>query len=170
MNSGDFWKLGKEYVEKQVNDLDPSLRGDGLPHYLCPMILFINSTLVDHIGQLKVAPVLCSIGNICGSKRSAALSWFILGFIPPNPKSSQELQADSKLQGSKHAHSHYYHSCVKSIVHDLLSVDKNVLGHKMFIHGCGYMHLHFKLSLIIGDTKGHNKLCAHYCSYSSNIQ
>ena len=94
MNSGDFWKLGDEYVAKQVNDLDLSLPVDGLPHFLCPVILFIDSTLANHIGQLKVEPVLCSIGNICGSKRSSALSWFNLGFIPPNPKSSQELQAD----------------------------------------------------------------------------
>jgi hypothetical protein len=40
----------------------------------------------------------------------------------------------------------------------------------MFVHGRGFMHLHFKLSLIIGDTEGHDKLCGHYCSYSSNIQ
>ena len=70
----------------------------------------------------------------------------------------------------KHAHSHYYHSCVKSIVQDLVSVDQTVSGHMMFIHGRGFMHLHFKLSLIIGDTEGHDKLCGHYCSYSSNIQ
>ena len=70
----------------------------------------------------------------------------------------------------KHAHSHYYHSCVKSILQDLVSVDQNALGHKMFVHSHGFMHLHFKLSLIIGNTKGHNKLCGHYCSYSSNIQ
>ena len=47
MNSRDFWKLGKEYVAKWVNDPDPSLHGDGLPHYLCPVILFIDSTLVS---------------------------------------------------------------------------------------------------------------------------
>ena len=43
MNSSDFWKFGKEYVAKQVNDLHPSLNdGDGLPHYLCLVILCIN--------------------------------------------------------------------------------------------------------------------------------
>ena len=146
MNSSDFWKLGDEYVVKQVNALDLSLHVDGLPHFLCPVILFIDSALVDCIGLLKIEPVLCSIGNICGSKRSATSSWFILGFISTNPKSSQELQADGKSQGRKHAHSYYYHSCVKSIVvQDLLSVDQNVSGHKMCLHGHGYMHLHFKL-------------------------
>jgi hypothetical protein len=29
---------------------------------------------------------------------------------------------------------------------------------------------HFKLSLVIGDTEGHDKVCTHYCSYSSNIK
>ena len=40
----------------------------------------------------------------------------------------------------------------------------------IWIPHVGYMWLHFKLSLIIGDTEAHDKLCGHYCSYSSNIQ
>lgn len=167
MNTGDMWKLGDEYVQSRVSSLDPS---DGLPHKYCPVILFIDSTLVDRIGRLKVEPVLCSFGNICGSKRSAASSWFILGFIPPNTKSSQEVQADRKSVKSKYSHSRYYHACVKSILQDLLAADQNGQGHKMWVPSQGYMWLHFKLSLIIGDTEGHDKLCGHYCSYSSNIQ
>jgi hypothetical protein len=50
MNSGDFWKLGKDYVGNRVNALDLSLRGDGLPHCFCPVILFIDGTLVNRIG------------------------------------------------------------------------------------------------------------------------
>jgi hypothetical protein len=88
MNTGDFWKLGDEYVKNCVNALDPSLHCDGLPHRFSPVILFIDSTLIDRIRCLKVEPVLCSFRNISGSNRSAALSWFILRFIPPNPKSS----------------------------------------------------------------------------------
>ena len=50
MNTGDFWKLGDDYVENRVNALDPSLCVDGLKHHFCPVILFIDSTLVDRIG------------------------------------------------------------------------------------------------------------------------
>ena len=95
MNTGDFWKLGEDYVANRKNKLDPSLR-DGLPHRFCPINIFVDKTLVDRIGRLNVEPVLCSVANICGEKRSAASSWFILGLIPPNPKSSKELEADRK--------------------------------------------------------------------------
>jgi hypothetical protein len=170
MNTGDFWKLGDKFVQSCVNGLDPSLQCDGLPHMFCPVILFIDGTLVDRIGRLKVEPVLCSFGNISGLKRSAASSWFILGFIPPNPKSSQELNADARSVNRKHGKRHYYHSCLKSILQDLHAADQNGLGHKMWVPPRGFMWLHFKLSLIIGNTEGHDKLCGHYISYSSNIQ
>lgn len=169
MNTGDFWKLGEEYVETRRKNLDPSLQ-DGLPHRFCPINIFIDSTLVDRIGRLKVEPVLCSIGNICGAKRSAASSWFILGLIPPSPKSSKEVEADRKNVRTQHLQARYYHSCIKSILQDLLILDQNELGHKMWIPSQGYMWVHFKLSLVIGDTEGHDKICCHYCSYSSNIQ
>jgi hypothetical protein len=49
-------------------------------------------------------------------------------------------------------------------------VDNNVSGHEIFVSGKGTIRAHFKLSLVIGDTEGHDKICTHYCSYSSNIQ
>ena len=54
MNTGDFWKHGDDYVANRVMSLDPSLRADDLPHRFCPVILFIDSTLIDRIRQLKV--------------------------------------------------------------------------------------------------------------------
>jgi hypothetical protein len=99
MNTGDFWKLGVKYVSKWacVPTADQSLS-----HHFCPVILFIDSTLADRIGRLKVEPVFCSFGNICGDKRHLTTSWFILGFIPPYPKSSIEVAADHSKVDSKH--------------------------------------------------------------------
>ena len=58
----------------------------------------------------------------------------------------------------------------QEIVQDL-SIDQNMSVYTMFIQGHGYMQLLLKLSLItIGDTEGHDKFSAHYCSYSSIIQ
>jgi hypothetical protein len=122
------------------------------------------------LGRLKVEPGLCLIGNINGKQRGSADAWFILGFIPPYPKSSKEAEADSNKKETKHLKAKYYHECINSILQDLLVMDNNVLGHKVFVPGYGYCYVHFKLSLIIGDTEGHDKACAHYCSYSSNIQ
>jgi hypothetical protein len=89
MNTGNFWKLGVEYVSQRTRlpEADQSLT-----HHFCPVILFIDSTLADRIGQLKVEPVLCSVGNICGDKRRLATSWFILGFIPPTPSLQLRLE------------------------------------------------------------------------------
>jgi hypothetical protein len=142
MNTGDFWKLGEDYVANRKSRLDPSVQ-DGLPHRLCPVTIFIDSTLVDRIGRLKVEPVLCSIGNISGAKRSAATSWFILGLIPPNPKSSREAEADQKSVHTQHLQARYYQSCIKSIVQELLAADQNERGHKMWVPGQGYMWVHF---------------------------
>jgi hypothetical protein len=99
MNTGDFWKLGVDYVSQRAR---LSTADQFLPHRFCPVILFIDSTLADRIGQLKVEPVLCSFGNICGKKQRLASSWSILGFIPPYPKSSIEVHADHSKVDSQH--------------------------------------------------------------------
>ena len=167
MNTGDFWKLGAEYVAERAR---LPTADNSLQHCFCPVILFVDATLADRIGRLKVEPVLCSFGNICGENRRLASSWFILGFIPPYPKSSIEVAADRSKVDSKHDQIVYYHQCLKSILQDLLSADKNEHGHPLYVHGFGKIRAHFKLSLVIGDTEGHDKICTHYCSYSSNIQ
>jgi hypothetical protein len=167
INTGDFWKLGVDYITQRAS---LPTADKVLPHFFCPVILFIDATLADRIGRLKVEPVLCSFGNISGEKRRLASSWFILGFIPPYPKSSIEAAADHAKVESKHDQIAYYHRCLKSILQDLLAADTNEQGHEMFVSGLGTIRAHFKLSLVIGDTEGHDKVCSHYCSYSSNIQ
>jgi hypothetical protein len=79
MNTGDVWKLGVEYVFKRAR---LPTADQSLIHHFWPVILFIDCMLADQIGRLKVEPVLCSFGNICGDKRRLATSWFILGFTP----------------------------------------------------------------------------------------
>jgi hypothetical protein len=150
MNTGDFWKLGVEYVSKQAR---LPTADQSLIHHFCPVILFIDSTLADQIGRLKVEPVLCSFGNICGDKRCLATSWFILGFIPPYPKSSIKVATDRSKVDSKHDQIEYYHQCLRSILQDLLRVDKNEHGHELYVSGYGMIRAHFKLSLV-GDTEG----------------
>jgi Plavaka transposase len=168
LNTGNFWHLGVEYVSQRAS---LPTTDKVLPHIFCPVILFIDSTLADRIGWLKIEPVICSFGNICGEKRRLASSWFILGFIHLYPKSSVEAAADRAKVKSKHDQIVYYHQCLKSILQDLLAADNNPDGQEMFIPSLGTkIRAHFKLSLVIGDTEGHDKVCTHYCSYSSNIQ
>ena len=167
MNTGNFWKLVADYVADRARlpDADKSLE-----HYFCPVIFFVDMTCVDRIGRLKVEPVLTSLGNISGKMRGLPSSWFVSGFIPPYPKSSIEVAADRTKVDSKHHQTMYYHECLRSILQDVLAADKNEYGHEMFVAGKGRIRAHFKVSLVIGDTEGHDKICAHYCSYSSNIQ
>jgi hypothetical protein len=81
INTGDFWKLGTEYVLRctEISDTDKN------SPLFCHVHLFIDATLADRMGCLKVEPVHCLFGNICGKKRQNASAWFILGFIPPYP-------------------------------------------------------------------------------------
>lgn len=138
-------------------------------HHFCPVILFVDaSTLADRIGWLKVEPILCSFGDICGEKRRLACFFLVFpgGFIPPYPKSSaiEVAGANRAKLDSKHDQITYYHQCLKSFLQDLLSMNEIFVSRKEAL--CA----HFKLSLVISDTEGHDQICTHYyCSYSSNI-
>ena len=169
MNTGDFWKLGCAYVRMRASlpTADKSHR-----HVFIPVILFIDATLADNLGRLTAEPVLCSIGNICGVKRRDPSSWFILGFIPPYPKSQMEASADRCKADTKYLQAKYYHDCLRSILQDLLAADNNVDGHLMSVASSSIksVRAHFKLSLVIGDTEGHDKVTTHFKSYSSNIE
>jgi hypothetical protein len=59
---------------------------------------------------------------------------------------------------SKHNQIGYYHQCLRSILQDLLRVNNNEHGHDLYISGYGMIQAHFKLSLVIGDTEGHDKV------------
>jgi len=63
-------------------------------HYIAPVILFDDSTLLDTLGRLTAHPILVSLGNICGRKRHSHTAWFLLGLIPPYPKTSEERERE----------------------------------------------------------------------------
>ena len=42
-------------------------------------------------------------------------------------------------------------------------------GVPIVVPGFGIVNFHVRLCLIIGDTKGHDDMCGHYNSHSSNI-
>jgi hypothetical protein len=47
MNTGDFWKLGVDYVMERAS---LPTADKALQHFFCPVILFIDATIVDRIG------------------------------------------------------------------------------------------------------------------------
>ena len=137
-------------------------------HYLAPVILFDDATQCDALGRLKAHPILMSFGNINGMKWHSHSAWFMLGIIPPYPKTSQEWQADSQNVDSKGDYLKYYHKCLKSILQDFTSVSMNPDGIKMYVYGKGEVTLHFELAFVIGDTEGQDRMCCHYGGYSSD--
>jgi len=170
LNTGDFWKRGDDYVKARLSRNAGIVVSDGLPHYYAPVLLFIDSTLCDRIGRLKAEPVLVSLGNIPGAARRTPDAWFVLGYIPPYPKSSQERTSDRNSVETKHLFQEYYQTCLSSILHDLEALDNSEDGVLTFVEGVGWVHLHYKLSIIIGDTLGHDTVCGHFSGYASNVK
>jgi hypothetical protein len=79
LHTSDWWKnadqsLARDLAELQSSDSKPP----GL-HFVCPLILFDDSTLCDNIGRLMAQPVLLTIGNISDALRRQVDAWFILG-------------------------------------------------------------------------------------------
>jgi hypothetical protein len=92
LNSGEWWELAEHKMDHDLNLLGTA-KPPGL-HFILPIILFDDSTLCDNIGRLLAQPILCTIGTICDDLRRQVQSWFILGMVPPYPKSSKERESD----------------------------------------------------------------------------
>ena len=138
-------------------------------HYLAPVILFDDATQCDALGWLKAHPILMSFGNINGMKCHSSSAWFLLGIVPPYPKTAQEWKADSQNINLKEDYLKYYHHCLKCILHNFISVSKNSNGVRMYVYGKGEITLHFELAFVIGDTEGQDRMCSHYGGYSSDL-
>jgi hypothetical protein len=92
LNSGQWWEFAERDMHHDLDLLD-ALKPPGL-HVILPIILFDDSTLCDNIGRLLAQPILCTIGNIRNDLRHHVKSWFILGMVPPYPKSPKERESD----------------------------------------------------------------------------
>ena len=98
LNSSNWWKNADAALKEYLNKL-----GNNKPkgsHYACPIIGLDDSTLCDNIGRLMVQPFLATVGNLSDESHHLVDSWFILGMVPPYPKSSKEREKDhnTKLQ------------------------------------------------------------------------
>jgi len=167
LNSSDWWKNAEASVNKDLNVL-----GSNKPkgsHYICPIIGFDDSTLCDNIGRLMAQPFLATIGNLSDELRRSVESWFILGMIPPYPKSSKERESDRRSKLTQEQFIRFYHSCLDVILTELKELSSYKGGVPVEIPGEGIVNLHFRLCMIIGDTKGHDDMVCHFNSHSSTI-
>jgi hypothetical protein len=167
LNSGEWWELAECKMDHDLNLLGTA-KPHGL-HVIMPTILFDDSTLCDNIGRLLARPILCTIGTICDDLRHQVQSWFVLGMVPLYPKSSKERELDQSKKRTQETYIKLYHNCPSTILNEV----KELSSRKEVVHinvpHLGVINFHFRLCLIIGDTKGHDDMCGHYNSHSSNI-
>jgi len=154
-------------MEKELNKL--GRRAPSTLHYICPIILFDDSTLCDNIGRLMAQPILCTIGNLSDKLRHQVKSWFVLRMVPPYPKSSKEREADRQSVLTKEEYVKFYHDCLREILSELRKLASNKRGIPIDVPGLCVVYFHFRLCMVIGDTKGHDDMCCHYNCHSSNI-
>jgi len=103
LNSGE-WCEGAEREMEHQSDLLGTAKPPGL-HFILPIILFDDSTLCDNIGRLLAQPILCTFGNLSDELRRCSESWFILGMVPPYPKSSKERESRIVQRSSRKSRS-----------------------------------------------------------------
>jgi hypothetical protein len=65
-------------------------------------------------------PVLLTCGNISDELRRKVEVWFILGMVPPYPKSLKEREANCRAKGTTEQYMEFYHSCLGAILHQKL--------------------------------------------------
>ena len=84
--------------------------------------------------------------------------------------SSAERSRLRRGAGLRADHLKLYHKCLGEFFSEIAQLQEDDrstgLGSRVFVYGKGYLHLHFEISFIIGDTEGHDLLCCHYAGYS----
>ena len=110
---------------------------------MCPIIGFDDSTLCDNIGWLITQPFLATVGNLSDESHHLVDSWFILGMVPPYPKSSKEREKDHNSKLQQESYIQFYHDCLNLILTELKQLSSRKEGVPVEIPGEGIFNLHF---------------------------
>ena len=126
------------------------------------MILFYDKTFVDLHGSLACSPVIMwptFFKQECQNKLKFAR---VLGYVPNLTlgKGGSSVQTSSqKVQDEHNCLKHIFDQITK--IHNDGGIKTNVMGRQVTFQN--WIHL------ITGDTTGHNDLCGHNNSSSSNL-
>ena len=164
INTGTQWRIAERSMNARIKESDPH----SACHHYCGVLLFDDNTLGDGLGRLQIQPVLGTLCILSKKSRRNVKGWFILGIVPPYPRTSQEHAADRNKNKSKHQYLQWYHACLEKILAPLKKLCLNPKGIPFLIDGRCRI-LHFELAGIIGDAKGHAEMCANYNAHSSVI-
>ena len=122
---------------------------------LAEITLFIDKTHLDGKGKHTVEPVMFTTGLFNRNFRNTQFAWRPLGYLPNLDLLAPHSSADKKQQD--------YHFCLRIIMSELACYQKLPKGvYWRFAFGeleiNGYLRL--PVNCILGDTDGHDKLCA----------
>jgi len=164
VNTGKLWERAEQAMRESVPLNDPNSQC----HHICPFFVFDDNTLADGIGRLQVQPVLATLWILNSKSRRKVKGWFLLGIVPPYPRTSQERKEDRNQLATKLRYLEWYHACLDKILEPLILLSKRKEGVPFRI-GEEHVILHFDMGGLIGDTSGHDDMVCHYHSYSANI-
>ena len=166
-NTGNWWKVAEDNMNRRLIEMDVPNRH---LHYLAPVSMFIDNTHCDRNGRLQAKPCLASFGNVCLEQRKKSSAYFFLGLLPSKLLSSKEREKLKTGNGLRNDYLNMYHDALRAILkelHDLQIHDRATGGGApMYVHGKGWVFLHFELNLIIGDTVGQDVLTGHNQCYA----
>ena len=170
-NSATVWENHDRELKLRIASARAA--GQSVPsgnHYIAMFQGFDDGTICDNVGRLHAQPFLATLLNFSPEVRRSEAAWFILGMIPPYPKTSAERKSDRSKVVSQQKYLEFYHQCLDLILQDLLELEKRPFGVRFRLADGSLVNLHFRLSMIMGDTVGHDAMCGHFNCHSSNIK
>ena len=131
---------------------------------LCPLIFFVDKTHADFRGNIKLEPVMMTLGIFNKYTRNRENAWRTIGFIPNlDNVSNENLTADDKADD--------YHALLKVILAPLVDLqnEENVIEYVFDYNGVLYpVVLKVPILFVTGDSEGQDKLVGRIANYSSN--
>ena len=131
---------------------------------LAELTLFIDKTHLDNKGKHTLEPVMFTTGLFKRKFRNQHEAWRPLGFIPNLDLLAPHADVDDKQMD--------YHFCLRIILSELAAHQK--LGGIKWTLAFGTdevpCRLQIPVNCILGDTDGHDKLCARRVNRTGTVQ
>ena len=138
---------------------------------MVPVIFFIDKTHVDRNGRLKIEPVCFTLGIFRKEYRRLPEFWRTLGYVNTMGRSDAEGKAIFRnMDGPEKIRD--YHYVLNIILKSYKDAQVADLPWTIQYKGRAYdVRMRVPLLYVIGDTEGHDKLCAHYqCRANAGIK
>ncbi len=137
-------------------------------HLLCGIILYIDEIATDRHGHLLLEPVYFTLTMFNRKTRNQPQAWRPLGYIP---NLGLQSKAESAFGMKKEEKIKLYHDVLRKILVPLGHFQKDG-GLPFCLHYRGRDYkvlLKLPILFIVGDTEGHDRLCARYNSRAHGV-